>query len=232
MRKPTRRAGSKALAALAAALLAACPQLETPLAPVTGRIVGARAGAYAYPLGRPDMKVALAGDGSFRLQGVPTEIDEFVLFDGVPANGRAERVVQELNGGEENRIPDRYGSDASVDPALLMPLAGTVVATVSVDGGATVAGPSFTFVETDQEALTPATGGQITIYPLAAGSYELSASLAGFTPADVLVQVEPGLTVTALLTLQIDLGAPKPGCAALPGCDGGLSCNPMDGRCY
>jgi hypothetical protein len=223
----------RALSVATVALLAACPELQTPLATVTGRIVGASPGAYAYPLGRPDLKVAVGAGGAYRLEGVPTSVGAFILFDGLPfPTGRAERVVLELEGGEENRITDRFSSGSLVDEALWMPLAGSVLASVSVEGGATVSGPSFTVTETEHEDLTPPSGSDLTIYPLPPGSYEVSASLPGFDAATVSVQVEPGLTVDAALGLEVDLDDPEPGCAALPGCDGGMSCDVTDGYCY
>ncbi|HSN13756.1 MAG TPA: hypothetical protein VLT61_03935 [Anaeromyxobacteraceae bacterium] len=217
----------------AAALLAACPELETPLATVAGRIVGASPGAYVYPLGRPDLKVAVAADGTYRLEGVPTSIEAFILFDGAPFSvGRAERVDLELEGGEVNRIADRFGSGATIDEALRMPLAASVLATVSVDGGATVERPSFTVAGTEHEDRAPPSGNQLTIYPVPAGTWDVGASLAGFSPSHVEIQAYAGLTADAALSLEIDLDGPGPGCAALPGCDGGLTCDATDGRCY
>jgi hypothetical protein len=223
----------RAAALAAAALLAACPELESPLATVAGRILGASPGAYVYPEGRPDLKVPVAPDGTYRLEGVPTSVEALILFDGAPfATGRAERVVLELEGGETNWIDDRFGSGAAVDEALRMPLAASVLATVAVDGGATVERPSFTISGTEHQALNPPSGSQLTIYPLPAGTWDVSASLAGFDTAQVEVQVGAGLTADASLSLGIDLGAAEPGCAALPGCDGGLICDVTNGSCH
>jgi hypothetical protein len=200
--------------------------------------VGASTGAYVYPLGRPDLKVGVGLDGSYRLAAVPTSVGALILFDGAPFPlGRAERVDVELDGGELNRLDDRFGGGAPVDDSLRMPLAGAVLATVSVDGGATIKGPSFSVLGTEHEGLSPASGSQETIYPLPPGTWDVSASLSGFKPAQVQVQVvqlqiPPGLTVAAALPLEIDLVDPTPGCAALPGCDGGLTCDVSTGRCY
>jgi hypothetical protein len=221
----------RAVTVAVAALLAACPELESPLATVTGRIVGASPGAYVYPEGRPDLMIAVASDGTYRLEGVPTSVDTFILFDGAPyPTGRAERVDLELDGGGVNRIADRFGCGAAVDEALRMPLAGAVLATVSVEGGATVAGPSFTIAGTEHLNLTPPSGSQF-IYPLPPESFEVSARLPGFSGAQAPVDVAPGLTVDAALYLLVDATAPKPGCAALPGCDGMLTCDVATGLC-
>ena len=187
-----------------------------------------------YPWGRPDLKVAVASDGTYRLEAVPTSIDEFILFDGAPfPTGRAELVVLELEGGAENRVGDRYGGGATPpDPSLLMPLAASVLATVTVEGGATVVYPSFTVAGTEHQSLIAASGNQLTIYPLPAGSWDVSARLPGFSGAQASIDAAPGLTMDAPLYLLIDGSAPAPGCAALPGCDGGLICNVTDGRCY
>ncbi|HSM93897.1 MAG TPA: hypothetical protein VLT47_13525 [Anaeromyxobacteraceae bacterium] len=230
-----RRAGGRARLALslaAAALLTACPELETPIATVSGRIVGASPGAYVYPLERPDLRASVATDGSWVLHGVPTTVEALVLFDGGPfPTGRAELVAVELDGGALNRLPDRFGGAAAVDPGLLMPLAAEVIATVTVDGGATIQGPSFTVAETEHQAISPASGAQVTIYPLPAGTWDVSASLPGFVSAQAEVQAQPGIAASVTFDLAIDVNLARPGCAALPGCDGGLTCNPADGRC-
>lgn len=220
----------RAVAVAVAALLAACPELESPVATVTGRIVGASPGGYVYPWGRPDLKVAVASDGTYRLEAVPTSVEAFILFDGAPyPTGRAERVDLELEGGDVNRVADRFGGGATlVDEALRMPLAGAVLATVSVEGGATVAGPSFTVAGTEHLNVTPLSG---LIYPLPPESFEVSARLPGFSGAQAPVDVAPGQTVDPALYLLVDATAPKPGCAALPGCDGMLTCDVATGYC-
>jgi hypothetical protein len=226
----------RAVAVAAAAHLAACPELETPLATVTGRIVGASPGAYAYPLGRPDLKVsvAVAEDWTFRLEGVPTSAGAFILYDGAPfPNGRAERVVLELAGGEENRMADRFGAGASVDDVLRMPLAGAVIAAALPEGGATAIGPAYSVVETDHTDLVPATGEEaIAIYPLPAGSFDVTARLAGFVSRRVTVEVASGATMAVALALEVDTASPAPGCGYALACDNDLHCETADGRCY
>jgi hypothetical protein len=220
------------LAALMTALfLSGCGGLETPYATVTGKIVGATPAAYAYPLGRPDLKVIPSpSDGSFRIEAVPTSVEALVLYDGTD---RAELVWIDVDGGAENRIEDRFGKDAPVDDTAKMPLYGSVLAAVVPDGGAVPRDPSFWVEETDLLDRHPSAGdGFVTLSPLPAGRFELTATLAGFRDRRVTVEVVAGLTVPAQLFLQIDPDNATPGCGAANACENGLSCNPLDGRCY
>ena len=139
-----------------AVIVGACGGLETPVGAVAGRIVGAATtGAYVYPLGRPDLKVDVQPDGSYRLEAVPIELRALVLYDGFPMpDGRAELVQVRLTGGTENRIPDRFGGAGG-----LMPIAGTVLAAAVPDGGATPWRPTFTLPATVHAGITPDTGG-------------------------------------------------------------------------
>ncbi|MGB8930435.1 MAG: hypothetical protein WCC48_04190 [Anaeromyxobacteraceae bacterium] len=208
---------------------------------MTGRIVGASVpGAYVYPLGRPDLKVDVQPDGSYRLEAVPTDHRSLVLYDGFPSpNGRAELVTLEIRGGNENPVADRYGAGATSVPSGLkrMPLAGTVLAAAMPDGGATPWQPRFDLPETVHFGMTPATGGAIPVFPLPAGTYQLSAALPGFTLSAVAVTVAAGMTSPAPVALPIDLAATAPGCGSVPAdapsrCENGLVCEPLDGRCY
>lgn len=217
---------------LAALLLlaAGCPQLDSPLATVTGRIVGAAPGAYAYPFSRPDLKTSVTlPDGSFRIEGVPTSIGAIVLYDGTL---RAERVAVELDGGSENGIPDRFGSGAAVDESLRMPLAASVLAAAIPDGGAVPSGAIYTVVGTDVvEPHSP--GATATVLgPLPPGPLEVHVSRAGFLARDAAVEALPGATVPLSIPLTIDGDAEERGCGSGMECEHGLHCNPADGRCY
>jgi hypothetical protein len=230
--------------ALAAALLSACGGLETPVGDVvplppfgsvSGRLVGAGAGTstipapYAYPLGRPDLKVAIAADGTYQLDGVPTGAQAIVLWDGVE---RAELVSLSFSAEGEARISDRYGSNAAVVDAQKMPFAGSVLAAVAPEGGAIAWLPSFTMRSTDLSEQRPLSGGVTTVYPLPGGTFDLAAVLPGFVEGSTPVTVLAAATVTAQVTLPIDPTAPAPGCGSSPGCENGLVCNVSDGRCY
>jgi hypothetical protein len=220
-------------AALLASLLvvAGCPQLDSPLATVTGRIVGASAGAYAYPFSRPDLKVmATLPDGSFRIEGVPTSVGAIVLYDGTQ---RAERIAVELDGASDNRIADRFGTGAVVDDSLRMPLAGSVLAAAIPDGGAVPSGASYTMVGTDVVGIVQAPGADaIVLGPLPPGPLEVHVHRAGFLVRDVAVEALPGATVPLSIPLPIDEDAEEPGCGSGMECENGLHCNPADGRCY
>lgn len=216
-------------------LLSACGGLETPVATVTGRILGAGAGAYAYPLGRPELKVSPpvdgAGTASFRLEGVPTDVRALVLWDGID---RAELVPVDVVGGETNRVADRYGAAAAVGEAARMPLAGAILAAALPEGGAVPAPPAFTLLETDHQQRPPDAGAGVTatLYPVPAGRFELLATTTGFRPRRMAVQVVAGGTVPAQLLMEIDLDAEAPGCAATESCEKDLHCDAEDGRCY
>lgn len=221
---------SGTLAALALALAAGCPQLESPVASVSGTVVGAGAGAYAYPFGRPDLKVPLAANGSFRLEGVPTSVDALVLYDGTQ---RAELVPVALDGGADNRLPDRFGSGAAVSDPLKMPLAGDIVAAAMPSGGAVPYGAVYAVLGTDVVDVLQGSGStSVALGPLPAGRFYVHVHRDGFGPQDVTVDVLPGVSVPVAIPLPIDEDAPKRGCAAGMACEQGLHCNPSDGRCY
>jgi hypothetical protein len=232
---PTRMTCKPFAAAVGLLLLAACGALETPVATVSGRILGAGAGAYAYPLGRPDLKVLPSIDGagtaSYRLEGVPTDVRALVLWDGAD---RAELVPVDVVGGETNRVADRYGAAAAVSESARMPLAGTVLAAALPEGGAVPAPPAFTLLETDHFRLPPDDGETVTatLYPVPAGRFEILATTAGFRERRISVQVIAGGTVPAQLLLEVDLDAEAPGCAATESCENDLHCDGGDGRCY
>jgi hypothetical protein len=238
--------------ALLPLLLAACGGLEKPdleSATVTGRIVAARTdgvlsappcaqpalscpAAYAYPLGRPDLKVDVASDGSFELEGVPVSTTAIVLFDGV---GRAELAPLAVQGAMVNKLDDRYGENAAPPSgAAKMPLASVLVAGVKIDCGANVRGPQFALRETDHLRETPPpSGAAAAIWPVPKGSYDLSAVMSGFKEGLAHVAVPDGATVTADVQMDVDTGDVEPGCSATGGCQNpSLSCDTSDGYCY
>lgn len=220
------------LAALAALLLAGCPQLESPLTTVTGTLAGASPGAYAYPFGRADLKVPVTG-GTWRIDGVPTSVGAIVLYDGAR---RAERVPVTLGGGRENRVDDRFGDGATVDDSLKMPLAGSVVAAAIPTGGAVPWGTAYSVIGTDLEGVVQATGAEsTTLGPLPPGDFQVVARRGGFRDLQLAVVALSGASVPLGLPLPIDATATPPGCAAGTAgmaCEHGLHCNPADGRCY
>jgi hypothetical protein len=224
--------------------------LEQPVGDVSGRIIGATKGGYAYPMGRPDLAVPLdvplgcAGSdcvGTYSIPNVPNTVSAIVLYDGAPppgvstVDGRAELVPIHVNGGETNTIPDRYGAAAVLSAAqegLRMPRAGTVLAAAVPEGGATPWRPTFDLPGTIHANLVPASGRVYNVWPLPAGRFDVGALLTGFEGGATTVNVVSGATMTAAVTLPIDGGAAAPGCGSAPGCENGLVCEPLDGRCY
>lgn len=211
------------LALLPLALLAAaCGELETPdLAhgDVTGRLAGASPGAFAYPLGAPQRKVALGADGTFTLAGLPAGPTRLVLFDG---DLRAELVEVEVEGSERVRV-ERSAAD--------MPFAGRAVVTVVPEGGAEPVAPTFLVRDTDQAGAATAAGAAV-IFPLPGGDYELEAGLPGFQPTTGALEVRAGLTGGLEVRLPVATSGPR-GCAAVGDlCRNDLKCDEADGRCY
>jgi hypothetical protein len=238
-----------ALPVLLALIVAGCGELATPVGDVTGRVVGAMPGAYAYPLERPDLKVDLVidadGVGTYSIPAVPTSVEAIVLYDGAPPpdgnvatpDGRAELVPVELTGGTLNRVADRFGAVAAVDELQRMPLAGTVLAAAVPAGGATPWQPTFALPATPLDRLVPVSGGTYAVWPLPPGRFDVAAALPGFVPGAGIVDVAPAATTPAPVSLPVDLGATKRGCDAVtasgvPKCENGLVCEPADGRCY
>jgi len=214
-----------------AVLLGGCGGLSTPgllVGDVAGRILGASPGAYAYPLGRPDLKSPVKVDGTWRLEGVPRSVTAIVLWDG---NDRAELVPIVIASGAEVQVADRHGAGAGAGEPE-MPLAGALLASVDPEGGAIPWAPSFSVRGTDHADLRPISGGCETIYPLPAGAFVVEALLDGFAPTSASVLIVEGATSAAAVTLPIDAGAPAPGCGSTPGCENGLVCEVTDGRCY
>jgi hypothetical protein len=235
---------------LLALILSGCGGLEQPVGDVTGRIIGATDGGYAYPVGRPDLVVPLVVGadrvGTYSIPNVPNTVSAIVLYDGAPppgvstVDGRAELVPIHVNGGETNTIPDRYGAAAILSASqegLRMPRAGTVLAAAVPEGGATPWRPTFDLPRTIHANLVPASGGVYSVWPLPAGRFDVGALLTGFKGGATAVNVVAGMTMTAPVTLPIDGGAPAPGCGSVVGsaptqCENGLVCEPADGRCY
>lgn len=210
-------------AALALLLLAAgCGELETPdLAhgEVAGRITGAAAGGSVYPLGAPERKVALAADGSFRLEGLPVGTARLVLFDG---GLRAEVVEVPVSGA---------GRTSLTRSAAAMPLAGRLVMMVVPDGGVAPVAPRYLVRGTDQGGVAHADGSAV-LFPLPAGDYQLDTGMDGFQGASDAVAVASGATGGVEVRLRVATSGAL-GCAAVgEQCRNDLRCDAADGRCY
>lgn len=224
------------LLALLAPALAACGGLESPdltSGSVAGRLVGARTGAYAYVLGRPDQPAPVAGD-AFTLDAVPAGAQEVVVLDGADAYGvrRAERIAVEIRGAERVELPELYGDMAAVGEELKMPLAARVHALATCEGGTPPEGRArFSVAGTDQ--LDRVAGANaVAVLEVPQGDAVVSAAMAGFVAVEDAISVGGGATTVMQLGLLVDASASAAGCKAWDNaCRNGLSCAP-DGFCH
>lgn len=211
-------------------LTAGCGGLDSPdlaTGEVQGRILGASAGAYAYPLGRPELAVraAAGGDFSFRF-ALPSGAQELVLYDG---GVRAERVPVEVEGADVRTVADRRGEGAS-GAGPMMPLAGAILAGVRAVGGALPLDPRLEVVGTDQRSVQAVTA---LFQPLPAGRYRLTAQMAGFLAGAADVDVVEGASTSYELDLWVDDDDLERGCVATGGCESSsLECDEDDGLCH
>lgn len=218
--------------------LAACGGLDTPdlsVASVEGRIVGAAPGAFAYPLGRPDLRVEIGADGRYAFERIAVATGSLVLVDGVVAGeARARLVPLRLSGGDRTSVADEYGEYAGVADGTKMPLASRVYATARVRNGALVAGARFAVAGTHlaDVATQPVPLETVAeLWPVPAGLFDVAAVLGGYTPGlapDVDVPVAQSIDVE--VDLDVDEDDDAPGCLTT-GCRGGLDCED-DGFCY
>lgn len=205
---------------LALALGFACGGLDTPdlqHGAVTGRIPGARAGAYAYVLGAPDVLAQAAQDGSFRLDQVPAGQPRIVLFDG---SSGAESLSVQVDGASVSHL----------DPGRPLRPAGTILVAASPLSGALPTGLAFTVDGTPLRQVSGASG-VAQLFPIPAGSFAVLATQPGFQDRRVDVRVEEGGSGSLELDLDVASEDQRRGCLSC-GCEHGLACNPGDGRCY
>ncbi len=205
----------------AALLAAACGSLESPdvsTGSVTGRISGGTAAGYAYVFGHPEIRAALAADGSFRLDRVPSGEQEIVVFDG---SAGAARLGIEVHGADVRQL-------AATGP---LPLASRLVAQVSPVAGTLPQGLTFGVDGTEFQGVAAGEAGT-ALYPLPAGSYVVRATQPGFHDSATTLQVGEGETVPYQASLDVDddLGDLR-GCNS-SSCEDWLQCNAADGRCY
>ncbi len=204
-----------------ALLAAACGSLDSPdvaTGSVTGRISGGTAAGYAYVFGHPEIRAALAADGSFRLDRVPSGEPEIVVFDGAAG---AARLGGEVHGADVRQL-------AATGP---LPLASRVVAQVSPVAGTLPQGLRFGVDGTEFQGVAAGEAGT-ELYPLAAGAYVLRVAQPGFHESAVPLEVGEGETIPyeAMLDVDDDAGDLR-GCNS-SSCEEWLQCNLSDGRCY
>lgn len=222
-RAMTRRAGMAAVALLAAA----CGQLESPdlaTGHVAGRVAGVSAtGGSVYLLGAPQVKAAVAADGSYELAGVPAGAQQLVVVAAAGGVARAEVVPVTVRGGMRERL-DR--------DAAAMPEAATIVAVARPVGGARPLNARYAVERTDQAVEDAAALGAVLVnLPAAALPWTLATAVPGFQTALTPVELTPG-TVLHLDVAVVAAGTGGAlGCAATT-CPSGTACNPADGQCY
>ncbi len=206
-------------ALIVAATLWGCGGLRNPdvaTGSVQGHITGAAPGALAYVLGHPDVAAPIAGDGTFRLDGVPAGEQYLVLYDG---DLGAELLEVEVVSADLKQV--------AVDHTLAP--AGSILAADNPLGGVRATGLVFGVDGTPLQGFqaTPSA----TLFPLPAGKFSLRARQPGFHETVALVEVFSGQSVPVEMQLDVDGGSGAPGCLS-SSCEEGLSCNPADGHCY
>lgn len=220
----------RVLAALASTVaLAACGGLLNPdlaTGTISGHLSNATASAYLYPLGRPDLVVSPAPDGSYTIEKVPVETTSLVVVDGPAGSWQASLVPVMVQSAGKTTVPD-------VDAAAMLP-AGSVGAIARLGGGCDSTSTRFTVVGTNQIDVAPAVaGGAALLEPLPAGTFLLEARSPGFQTGSAAVTVFAGATVAYDVAEGVELDDTTPGCTAEgASCRTGLFCNGDDGVCY
>lgn len=219
----------RAVVALAAFALTACGALESPdleTGSLTGHLAHASAAAYVYPLGRPDLRVAVGADGRYTLGEVPVETGSLVVADELAGAWLAALVPVSVAGGDVRAVQDL--------DAVALPPAGRVAAVARLGGGCTSTEPRFTVEGTDQVDVAAASAGAAALLDvLPAGPFELHARSGGFTEGSAAITVVSGATVFHEIELEVEHGDETPGCLAPgTGCRAGLLCGPDDGVCH
>ena len=210
--------GARAMMLLSATLLG-CGSLENPdvaTGSVQGRITGAVAGAQAYVLGHSQIAAPIAGDGTFRLDGIPAGEQYLVLYDG------------DL-GAEILEVKVKSADLAQVAIDRPLALAGSILAGGNPLGGVRSTGLVFGVDGTPLQGLQAAPAA--TLFPLPSGKFSLRARQPGFKETVALVQVASGQAVPVEMHLDVDDSSDARGCLS-SSCEDGLACDPADGHCY
>lgn len=228
-KEPMRRTALALAAAAALSACAACGGLGSPdpsRGSVSGRLLGASANAYVYPLGQPERKVDLADDGRWRLDELPAGPAELVIVDETSGVWHAERLPVQVAGADRVEVPAREASSLA--------LAGRVAAVARFGGGCESSALRLTVIGTDQQDVAPAAVGSAALLErLPAGSFRLAGRSGGFVEASADIEVQSGATVAYELALPVSSGEATPGCTADgAGCRSGLYCDRDDGLCY
>lgn len=217
------------LALLAAALLAGCGGIDSAdvvlsTGQVAGQLANAKPGAYVYPLGAPERKVTVGGDGSFQVDRVPLNngTAQLVVYDGGEIGvGKAELVSVDVLPAKRTRAPDK--------DAAQMPLAGSIAVAVNCSGNQKADKAKYTVDGTEFEG--HGGGERVTLYPLPAGKYTVRASLPGLKGPPKEVVVSAGSSAVGEIDMDSDDADARKGCLSTA-CHGALLCDDSDGRCY
>ena len=165
----------------------------------------------------PALLANAAPDGTFRLDGVPAGSPTIVLFDG---KSGAEGLAVNLNGASISRLElNRPLKAAAILMAGMSPL-----------GGTRPAGLSFSVAGTPLQNVSAASGA-VALFPLPAGTFNVTAMQPGFQDRSVAVALAEGGASSLDVDLPVDTEDSRRGCLSC-GCYYGLACNSSDGRCY
>lgn len=220
----SRNPGAPVLAALSAVLLlAACGGLESPdlsTGQVSGRLVGAKPGAFAYALGKANTKAELDADGFYTIRGVPvtaTGTASIVLFDGA---NRADIVGAPVKAAMKTRADD---ADANT---LRQARSVSVTARCAYD----IKADGVTYEVEGVALRDEARGSGGTLFPIPQGSFTVRARASGMKPKEIPVDVSSDDDSVEFDMEVEDSDTSHRGCLS-NGCAGDLQCD-GDGGCY
>lgn len=188
---------SLAAAAPVFLLLAACGGLTTPdtsTGEITGQITGAQSSSMVYVLGKPEVAVELAPDGSFTLPDVPVGTAKLVVFDG---GNRADIVAVEVKGAGRSSLR----KDSSE-----LPKAGKLTADAHCDDQKSPDGTEFEVTSDAGEATrlkATRKGGKVELFPVPKGKWKLRAKQQGYYENQVDVQVDDSAPDILLPDLEL-----------------------------
>jgi hypothetical protein len=214
--------------AVAVALLfgvAGCGGLDTPdlsSGIVSGRLVGAKPGAYVYAYGRPDWKVPVAADGTYEVRA-PAGSSQVVLFDG---ESRAELHAVEVKAASRSEAREKRADE--------MPLAARVVVLARANGGARVKGVKLGVERTDQDRESDE--GRVELFPVPEGQHDVRGALKGFreTRAGLSLSTR-GYDAVPEFLIEVELDpddSAERGCVSTSCEDSRRKCGEDDGRCH
>ena len=220
----SRNPGAPVLAALSAVLLlAACGGLESPdlsTGQVSGRLVGAKPGAFAYALGKANTKAELDADGFYTIRGVPvtaTGTASIVLFDGA---NRADIVGAPVKAAMKTRADDAEAN------ALRQARSVSVTARCAYD----IKTDGVTYEVEGVALRDEARGSGGTLFPIPQGSFTVRARASGMKPKEIPVDVSSDDDSVEFDMEVEDSDTSHRGCLS-NGCAGDLQCD-GDGGCY